>query len=694
MMPDQKETDTRKSSAASAALAAAGDRQQAQDVGDIEAAYAGVDRKLGVRRTSLVERLIYGPRPGIEEICSGGASMANSATGEAQRILDHSLDCLAQGRAFEADGKLSSRLRETVASDKAYGFTVPVEYGGLGLDYSQLARLEEDFVANGLGALAVEVSGQLTIGSSALLGYGSDEQRSTFLPLIASGELTAFGLTEVGVGVNAKKVRAYVEKDEENGCWRLFAEGQANKLYITNATHGGLMAIVARRGREGRQIGLFVLRLPETDVEEGDYRFSCSPANASAFMALYNSRLSFHNFPIPLENAIEGDGVEVLFYCLRMGRCMLAAMCAGYQRMMAADATHYARQRIGVGGEVIRHELPRLGLGRMLGGALVAQSLAHLSLRQDADGVDLAGLRDITKSASASAAMTSLIACERVMGGRSMDKGSRITEARPNIHVFGIVEGEDDLIRLGMVKDITARFTERYMAGMLGALQQANQGGDGNPVDAGERLYGITPATFLRYPRRSLRACAQLVTGGGLWALVKWVAQEAGGDLLRLPGRLVPTVLLPRYAVIPAELRAHLRYAERQLRRCRWLYLGLNLCYQLELTRAQIPMQRLGRYIEQLVALVALCGHAVHLDASQRKVAALQAELIREELVGIRVLRGSRSLARLRRQVMAVGQDLEAGRNTLISTVDPQPFAHPWAEGETADQERDNGSTR
>ena len=104
-------------------------------------------------------------------------------------------------------------------------------------------------------------------------------------------------------------------------------------------------------------MGLFVIELPRADVAldaAHDYEFRCEPSRVAAFVANFNSRLHFRNFPIPKANRIPADGVEVLFYCLRMGRCMLAAMAAGYQRMLARDASHYALQRIGVGGPVIQ----------------------------------------------------------------------------------------------------------------------------------------------------------------------------------------------------------------------------------------------------------------------------------------------------------------------------------------------------
>ena len=106
----------------------------------------------------------------------------------------------------------------------------------------------------------------------------------------------------------------------------------------------------------------------------------------------------------------------------------------------------------------------------MLGGALQSRALSHLSLQQDADGIDLAGLRDLTKSAAATSAIESQLACERVIGGRTFDRSSRVHDSRNNMHVFGVVEGGDDLILMGMVKDVTDNFTNRYMAGLLGVI--------------------------------------------------------------------------------------------------------------------------------------------------------------------------------------------------------------------------------
>jgi alkylation response protein AidB-like acyl-CoA dehydrogenase len=675
MTSDQPSTTAR-------ALAAAGDADSARDVGALDSVAQAVDRKLAPTRTGLVERLIYGPVPAVAEL-QAGAAMAGDVAGSERAVVEAALGSLARGEAFTASGRLSAALREAVAAQRGFGYTVPAEFGGAGASYGRLAAVEEALAANGLGPLAVEISGQLTIGAGSLLAYGDAEQRRTFLPLVAEGRPMAFGLTEVGTGVNAKKIQAYVE-EQADGSYRLFAEGAANKLWITNAIHGGLIGIVARLGRAGAGIGLFIVELPAENVGPGggrDYEFRCEPSGVAAFLANFNSRVHFRNFPVPKANRIPADGVEVLFYCLRMGRCMLAAMAAGYQRMLARDASHYAQQRLGVGGPVIRHEVPRLNLGKILGGALQARSLAYLSLQQDAEGVDLAGLRDLTKSAAATAGVESMIAAEHVLGGRAFHGGSRVNDARVNLHLFGVVEGEDDLILMGMVRDVTQRFVDRYLGALLGVIQSANVAPGGGKLPDDERILRIGVATLLRHPVRGATAVLRLLVQPKFWRLAGWVVGNAAGDLVRLPLRLVPAGFLPRYRGLPPPLRRYARFAERKLRMLRWSYLASSMYFQLELTRAQIPLQRLGKCIEHLVSMLAICHHAARGDASMQQVAALQAQLLADKYRAIRIVTGLLAMQRTRRAVAAVAASVEEGRCSLIADVAPQSFGHPWSQG-------------
>ena len=326
---------------------------------------------------------------------------------------------------------------------------------------------------------------------------------------------------------------------------------------------------------------------------------------------------------------------------------------------------------------VIKHELPQLALGRMLGGSLQARALSFLALSQDASGADLAGLRDLTKSSASQTGMESMIACEHVLGGRSFAQDSRVNAARVNLHLFGVVEGEDEMIRMGMVRDVTMPFVERYLEPILGQLQAINRDGTGNLLPADQRILTLGWTALRRHPSRTSKAIWGILRNPALYRLGLWVLRNIGQDIVRVTARGAASS--SRALPNPA-LRAHARFAERELAHLRWTYLRLSLAFQLELTSAQIVMQRFGQQVEWLVAMLALCHHVAAEDESQWRAADLQCALLRERVIAGRAGLRPRHLRRLRQRIAAVGGDLAADKSSLLHGLAAEPFAHPFGE--------------
>jgi len=196
-----------------------------------------------------------------------------------------------------------------------------------------------------------------------------------------------------------------------------------------------------------------------------------------------------------------------------------------------------------------------------------------------------------------------------------------------------------------------------------------------------ERIVRIGLGTLLRQPARCGIALLKLAVQPKLWALAGWVAANAALDFVRLPLRLLPAAAFARYRTLAPALRAHARYAERKLRLLRWTYLGLSAFYQLELTRAQIPLQRVGKCVEHLVSTLAICHHASGGDGSMQQIAVLQTQLLRDKYRAIRVFSGLKAMQRTRRAVAAVGASLEAEQCSLLDGIEPEAFGHPWDSG-------------
>ena len=642
-------------STSATALRAAGDNVLADDVQGLEQTADAVDAKLGSSTVALVERLIFGPSPKWEELTQGGRTAAALAT-ERHPVVAAALEVLDRGEAFDESGKLSDRLRDALIPHKAHAFTVPEQFGGAGKSYAELGVVLEQLSANGLGALAVELSGQLTIGAGSLLGYGSEEQRAKFLPALAQGRLMGFALTEVGVGVNAKKIQAYVEPCSTGG-WTLHATGPRNKLWITSARHGGILGLVARIGKEGKELGLFVIEVPEQDAEDGS--FWLKPSGVDAFHQNYNSRIHFDGFHIPEANKIPADGVEVLFYCLRLGRCMLAAMASGYQRMLAKDSLDFARARSSLGGIVSRHELPRWAMLEMSGNALQSYALSHLSLAQDTAGVNLAGLRDLTKSAAAATSVASMIHAEHVMGGRAFTQTHRVNQSRANLHLFGIVEGEDNMIRMGMVRDLTANFSKTYLSDLLGIMAAKQQAG------APLRL---TASSVWREPGRVLSLASAMLRSPAFWKLKVWGVRNLFSDACAWFSK----------PPVGGESGQLIQYATRRLRLVKWRYLGLTLLYQLELTRAQKPLVELGEEIEHLVSMIAVLAHVPPDNPTDQALAVFQAKQLKLRYKKLRC--GAGDVASQRAIVDNLGEQMHAGEADWLSDIRSVELPISWQE--------------
>jgi hypothetical protein len=125
-------------------------------------------------------------------------------------------------------------------------------------------------------------------------------------------------------------------------------------------------------------------------------------------------------------------------------------------------------------------------------------------------------------------------------------------------------------------------------------------------------------------------------------------------------------------------LRDHARTAERELRALRWRHLWISLSFQLELTSAQIALQRLGQQIEWLTSVLVLCHHAAVQDETQWRIANLQCLLLLERVRGAKAGLRSRRLRQLRKAVADVGADVASDAVGLFRGLPAEPYQHPF----------------
>ena len=147
---------------------------------------------------------------------------------------------LPTAEEYDHEDKFPEPIVEQMKELGLFGVTIPEQYGGMGLDLTTYTMIVEE-----LSRGWISISGVINthfIGSYLLMKFGTEEQKETFLPRMATGEVrAAFSLSEPEVGSDVQALKTTAKKDEE-GNWEI--NGQ--KMWVTNGLGSTLVFLLAK----------------------------------------------------------------------------------------------------------------------------------------------------------------------------------------------------------------------------------------------------------------------------------------------------------------------------------------------------------------------------------------------------------------------------------------------------------------
>ena len=221
------------------------------------------------------------------------------------------------------------------------GALIPEEYGGAGLGVTEASVILEEI--NHAGGNAAACHAQMYI-MGTLLRHGSEEQKRTYLPRIARGELRlqAFGVTEPTTGTDTTKLKTTAVRKGD----QYVINGQ--KVWISRAEHSDLMLLAARttpldqNRKKTDGLSIFLVDLGRA-VGNG---LTIRPLRA--MMNHATTELFFDDLAVPAANRIgeEGQGFRYLIDGLNAERILIAAECVGDGRWFIERSCAYARDRV------------------------------------------------------------------------------------------------------------------------------------------------------------------------------------------------------------------------------------------------------------------------------------------------------------------------------------------------------------
>jgi len=301
-----------------------------------------------------------------------------------------------------------------------FGLSIPEEYGGLGLSMSDEVAVAEEMGQTSPAFRSV-FGTNVGIGSQGILMDGTAEQKSRWLPRIASGEvISSFCLTEPDVGSDAGAVQTRAVRDGDSYILT------GTKRFITNAPRAGVLTVMARTGTpEDRAAGVsaFIVDARSPGISLG------RPDRKMGQRGTKTCDAIFDHVRVPAENLIggkEGQGFPTAMKVLDRGRLHIAALSCGIAARLIREAVAYAAERRQFGKPIAEHQLIQAMLADSRTEWLAARSMVR----------DTAARYDAGEAIATDAACCKLFATEMV--GRVADRTVQIFGGAGYIADYGI----------------------------------------------------------------------------------------------------------------------------------------------------------------------------------------------------------------------------------------------------------------
>ncbi len=328
------------------------------------------------------------------------------------------------------------------------GLNIPEAYGGAGVDPVSAAIAIEE-LGWGCGSTALAVAAHNGLACAPIALFGSEDQKQTILPRLASGQagLAALALTEPGAGSDLQgggRTRA----EKRGDCWVI----NGSKAWCTNASLGEYIVTLARTDPAGGSRSLSLILVPTRSAglhigpPEKKMGLRGSPTHA----------VTYENVEVPLENLIgvEGNGLAQTLAVLDGGRIGIGALAVGLAQAAFEYAVQYARQRQTFGRPIAEHQ----AIQWMLADAATEIQAARLLV------YEAAWLKGQGRSFTKAASMAKLFATEmaervcrnaiQIHGGYGYSREYPVERIYRDARLMTIGEGTSEIQRMVIARHI------------------------------------------------------------------------------------------------------------------------------------------------------------------------------------------------------------------------------------------------
>jgi alkylation response protein AidB-like acyl-CoA dehydrogenase len=344
-------------------------------------------------------------------------------------------------KEFDHADRWPDEVVEQMRQFGLFGATVGQEYGGLGLPASTYAKIVMR-IASVWMAITGIFNSHLML-ALAIEKFGTQHQKRTWLPKLASGELRGgLALTEPDAGTDLQGIRMTAKRDGDSYVIN------GTKTWISNGIKGSVFALLVKTdpGAEPRHRGMSLFIAPS-----GPGFTVGRKLEKLGYKSIDSAELIFENYRIPADHLIggvEGQGFYQATGGLELGRINVAARGVGIAEGALELATHYAQIRKTFGKPIAEHQAIQLKIGEMATRARAARLLT-LDAAETFDRGERADLQaGMAKYFASEAALENSIESMRIHGAYGYSKEYDIERLYRDAPLTCIGEGTNEMQRM------------------------------------------------------------------------------------------------------------------------------------------------------------------------------------------------------------------------------------------------------
>ena len=350
---------------------------------------------------------------------------------------------------LEAADEYPSEIADKMAELGLYGATISPEYGGLGLSAGTYVKIVER-----MSAVWMSVTGLYNahlIMAAAVERFGTDDQKSAWLPRFATGELRGgVALTEPDCGTDLQGIRTKAVRDGDD----YVIDG--NKTWITNSLEGNVLAVLVKTdpNADPAHKGMSLLLTEKSAGYEG------RKLDKLGYRGIDTGELQFDGVRVPAENLIggeEGRGLQQILAGLELGRINVAARGVGLARACLDESLAYAQNRKTFGKPICQHQAIQIKLADMAPRVEASQALVERAAAAYDTGQRCDMEAGMAKLFATEAALENSLEAMRIHGAYGYSKEFNIERYYRDAPLLAIGEGTNELQRIIIARQLVER---------------------------------------------------------------------------------------------------------------------------------------------------------------------------------------------------------------------------------------------